>query len=92
MANPKWVKWAVGISSVALFTGMVGIINHSSATLATAPGSNDIVNSSPAGGSIQGDDNTGIFQQRPITGRGRSGGFSSGTGSTTDEGMRTHAS
>ncbi|TCM92622.1 hypothetical protein EV294_10810 [Paenibacillus sp. BK033] len=97
MANSKWVKWVVGFSSVALFTGMVGVINHSSsANPTTAPVSSDVLNNSPSDGGIQGNDGTGSFEQRPF-GRGRGMGqdFGSGTDSGTssgDEGMRTHAS
>jgi hypothetical protein len=87
MANPKWVKWVVGISSVALFTGMVGVFNHSETTSAASPASSDIINSSPTDESIQDGSSSDSFQQRPLGGRGR--GSSS---ESTDEGMRTHAS
>ncbi|GMK46885.1 hypothetical protein [Paenibacillus glycanilyticus] len=96
MANSKWVKWVVGLSSVALFTGMVGVINHSSANSTTSPVSSDVLNSSPSDEGIQGNDGTGSFEQRPF-GRGHGMGqdFGSGTDFGTgsgDEGMRTHAS
>ncbi|WP_336789880.1 hypothetical protein [Paenibacillus sp. MMO-177] len=92
MANAKWVKWVVGLSSVALFTGMVGVINHSSASPTTAPVSSDVLNSSPSDGGTQSNDDTGSFEQRPFgRGHGMGQGFGSGTGSG-DEGMRTHAS
>ncbi|GLX70360.1 hypothetical protein [Paenibacillus glycanilyticus] len=94
MANPKWVKWVVGISSVALFTGMVGVINHSSAPSTTAPASSDVLNSGPSDENMQGDDSADSFQQRSFGGgRGRGFGSESGAGSgSSDEGMRTHAS
>lgn len=59
MANNKFVKWAVGLSGVALFTGFVGIIQQNDQSNAAIQASEQATNSdfnssSPSQNSTQG--------------------------------------
>lgn len=103
MAQQKWIKWIVGLSGVAVFTGFVGLISANGETK-PAP-TIDLSGSSIAQGDDQITDQwqsqtdegqTGGFGRR---GGGRFGGMGSGSGSTESQtpsdgqsSMRTHAS
>lgn len=102
MAQQKWIKWIVGLSGVAVFTGFVGLISANGETK-PAPTIDQ------SGSSIaQGDDQI-TDQWQSQTDEGQSGGFERrggrrfgdmGSGGGTENqmpsngqgSMRTHAS
>ncbi|MFC3800404.1 hypothetical protein [Cohnella sp. GCM10012308] len=102
MAQQKWIKWIVGLSGVALFTGFVGLVSAKGETTSTTPAESS--NSSIAQGDDQvtdqwqsqtDDGQTGGFGRR---GGGRFGDTDAGSGtsnqipSDNQGSMRTHAS
>lgn len=108
MAQQKWMKWIVGLSGVALFTGFVGLISANGETASDTTAGQA---GSQSGSSIaQGDDQV-TDQWQSQTDEGQTGGFgrrgggrfgdmgsdsSGGTESQipsdTQGSMRTHAS
>ncbi|MCC3373917.1 hypothetical protein [Cohnella sp. REN36] len=81
MANPKWIKWAVGLSSVALFAGFVGYISDegtsgaaSSVPSAAFSDSSRPDSSSSGEWTSNGNDNFGGNSSDMLPGGGRSGG------------------
>ncbi|CAI6080603.1 hypothetical protein [Cohnella sp. JJ-181] len=102
MAQQKWIKWVVGLSGVALFTGFVGLISAQGETPPEAPAD------TTTGSFAQNDDQV-TNQWQSQTDAGQPGGFGrrgairsgdtgsdSGTSGQSETGgqgsMRTHAS
>ncbi|GIO15072.1 hypothetical protein J19TS2_46270 [Cohnella xylanilytica] len=49
MANNKWIKWIVGLSGAALFSGLVGFLSNEGAATATATAGPSAVQSPDSG-------------------------------------------
>jgi hypothetical protein len=86
VANAKWVKWAVGISSVAFFTGMIGVINHTNADSTTNSVSNEVVLNDQALSPNQEDTTPSTIQPDPFSER------SAVPNTSFHRRMRTHGS
>ncbi|WP_217596741.1 hypothetical protein [Cohnella sp. GbtcB17] len=103
MAQQKWIKWIVGLSGVAVFTGFVGLISANGETKSTPTidqsGSSIAQGDDPITDQWQSqtdEDRTGGFGRRGGGGFGGMGSDDGGTESQIPSGgqgsMRTHAS
>lgn len=82
MAQQKWIKWIVGLSGVALFSGFVGLISaHGESAADKTAGQTD--------GTIAqsgGDDVTDQWQSQSDSGSGGGVGSRGGRGGLSDNG------